>query len=628
MTETLRHRGPDDGDVWQDVPSGVTLGHRRLAILDLSPSGSQPMTSASGRWTLVYNGEIYNYRSLAADLRARGVRFAGTSDSEVLLEAICAWGVETAIGKCNGMFAFAAWDRARRELWLARDRLGEKPLYYFQSKGRVLFASELKALHASAGFHPRLERDALALYLRYGRVPGPMSIFSATRQLEPGSLIRFSAADPAAPVQPQRYWSAAEMAELGVVEQGRVPASDELVDETHERLKAAVAMRMRADVPLGAFLSGGIDSSLVVALMQSVGASGVRTFSVGFDDVDYDESAYARAVARHLGSQHREIRLNMDDGLHLVPRLSEIYDEPFADSSQIPTLLVSEVARREVTVCLSGDGGDEVFGGYNHYRFGDRLHQRLRQMPAALAVSLQSLARLVPYRLRAAAVRSIVSTVPRGRRLANPERKFERLLAVMDVRSRAELYFRLIRGFGAHGVSAAEAHAVRAWFEHSSAWPRIADFAPWMMAMDTMTYLPDDILTKVDRASMAVSLETRIPLLDHTLVEFAWSLPASLKLESGGGKWVLRKLLQRYLPQALIDRPKMGFAVPLDRWLRGPLRVWAQDLFASPALACDGLVDAAAARKVLADHLSGRQNQPHMLWTLLMLLSWRDRWQV
>ena len=628
MTNVLHHRGPDDGDVWIDGDAGLAFGHRRLAVLDLTASGRQPMSSASERWVIVYNGEIYNHLEIAADLRACGVQLRGGSDTEVLLEAIALWGIEKTIARCNGMFAFAVWDRAQRDLWLVRDRLGEKPLYYSCTGGRVLFASELKGLHASRRFRANISRDSLALYLRYGRVPGAACIFESVQQLPAGCFAKLVSDAQATSAAPQSYWSLPSVAQRGISSSADAPTTAQLLDEAHHRVRSAVTMRMQADVPLGAFLSGGIDSSLIVALMQTHSTRSVRTFSVGFDEADYDESRFARAVATHLGTQHTQIQLSTDEGLKLIPRLAEIYDEPFADSSQIPTLLVSEVARREVTVCLSGDGGDEVFGGYNHYQFGDVLWRRLRYLPPPLATILQKLMYAVPYQFRAGAIRALESVLPHNRRIANPERKFERLLSLLGVKSREDLYFNLVRGFGAHDVSYPEARKTQAPFEQPGAWPKIANFAAWMMAMDTVTYLPDDILTKVDRASMAVSLEGRIPFLDHTLVEFAWSLPMGLKINPSGGKWILRKLLQRHLPQALIDRPKMGFAVPLDRWLRGPLRGWAQDLFASSALECNGLINPAAARQALDDHLSARRNHPHLLWTLLMLMAWRERWQV
>jgi asparagine synthase (glutamine-hydrolysing) len=628
MTKVLHHRGPDDGDVWIDGDAGIALGHRRLAVVDLSAAGRQPMSSANQRWMIVYNGEIYNHVQIAAQLNAGGVQLRGGSDTEVLLEAISLWGVDKAIARCNGMFAFAVWDREQCDLWLARDRLGEKPLYYSCAQGRILFASELKGLHASNRFHAVINRETLALYLRYGRVPGSACIFDSVQQLRAGCLVKLVSNAQVVSAQAQSYWSLGDVAQRGVESSNGTQATPELLDEAHERVRSAVTMRMQADVPLGAFLSGGIDSSLIVAMMQAHDSRAVRTFSVGFDDADYDESYYARAVATHLGTKHTQVQLSSDEGLKLVPRLAEIYDEPFADSSQIPTLLISEVARREVTVCLSGDGGDELFGGYNHYQFGEVLWQRLRYLPPRLAKLLQGLMYAVPYRYRSAAVRGLASVLPYGRRVANPERKLERLLGLLGVQSREQLYFNLVRGFGAHDVSQAQAANTEAWFEQSVAWPKISNFGAWMMAMDTVTYLPDDILTKVDRASMAVSLEGRIPFLDHTLVEFAWSLPLDSKVNPSAGKWILRKLLQRYLPQALIDRPKMGFAVPLDRWLRGPLREWAEDLFASRALDCEGLVDTKAARRALDDHLSGRRNHPHLLWTLLMFIAWRERWQV
>ncbi|MDP1611540.1 MAG: asparagine synthase (glutamine-hydrolyzing) [Sulfuritalea sp.] len=622
MAAAIVHRGPDEGGAWTDAAFGVALAHRRLSILDLSAAGRQPMHSASGRFVIAFNGEIYNHLELRNELP--GFAWRGHSDTETLLAAFETWGVEAALRRMVGMFAIALWDSGRKELTLARDRLGEKPLYYGLQDGVLLFGSELKALAAYRGWAPQVDRDALALFMRYGYVPLPHTIWRGIRKLLPGSYLTFAADVPITVLPaPTLYWRAAEVAagsaRTSIDEVGAVGALD-------QHLRAAVAGQMVADVPLGAFLSGGVDSSTIVALMQAQSPRPVRTFSIGFTEADYNEAAYAKAVAAHLGTDHTEFYVSPEDAQAVIPRLAEMYDEPFGDSSQIPTHLVAAMARRHVTVCLSGDGGDELFGGYNRYFWGRSIWRRIGPLPRGL---------------RAAAGRAVSAVSPQawdriGRALPSRLRqptlgdRLHKLAGVIDVASTDELYRRLVsqhrepRSIVIGGDEAPIwADAEAADFARSA---RGGDFTERMMFHDLVGYLSDDILAKVDRAAMAVSLETRIPLLDHRLVEFAWSLPLDMKIRHGQGKWLLRQVLYRYVPKELIERPKQGFGIPLDSWLRGPLRDWAEALLDESRLRHEGFLHPEPVRRKWAEHLSGRRNWQYWLWNVLMFQAWRERW--
>lgn len=611
MASCLVHRGPDDRGTFVDADAGVALGHRRLSILDLSASGHQPMTSASGRHVVVFNGEIYNFRQIRQELEAAGVRFRSESDTEVLVEAIDRRGVEGALGRLNGMFAFAIWDRRERRLWLVRDRFGEKPLYYGMQRGTALFASELSAIAQHPAFERRIDTNAARDFFRYGHVPAPSSIYEDIVKLPPGS---FTVLDEGATRfrPPQRYWTPPEPSVTPSLTDPR---------EAEERLDAllrdSVALRLVADVPVGAFLSGGIDSSLVVALAQSVGAGDARTFSIGFTESRYDEAPHARAVADHLGTDHTELYVTPDDAMAAIPELPRIYDEPFADSSQLPTYLVSRLARQHVTVALSGDGGDELFGGYGRYLAHGDSWNKIGRLPFGIRRPLSAgLGRLArrgghepvahpPYRFGGAPLPAKLAKAAHLLGLRDPA-AFDEYLSSKWQRPEA-----LVLGASAGGPPDKHAGNER-------------DFVASMMRNDVERFLPDDILTKVDRATMAVSLEGRMPLLDHRVAELAADMPMGLKIRNGEGKWILRQVLDRYVPRPLFDRPKMGFEVPVGEWVRGPLRDWAEELLSERRLTDDGVLEPVAVRRAWDDHLHGRADNTACVWTVLMFNAWLE----
>lgn len=615
MTDAVRHRGPDGGDVWIDEAAGVALGQRRLAIIDLSPLGAQPMHSACGRYVVTYNGEIFNYLELRTELAAAGVRFRSDSDTEVILEGFVHWGVRATIERTIGMFAIGLWDRQRRELWLVRDRLGVKPLYYARHGGRLAFGSELKTIRAAGGFPTAIDRDALAAYLRHGYVPGPRTIYAGMRQLRPGTILHL---DAAGQETHETYWDARAKAVAGRAHWNAPIDETGAVERLDALLRDAVKRRMVADVPLGAFLSGGIDSSTVVAMMQAQSARPVKTFTIGFAAQGYDEAAHAKAVAAHLGTDHTEMYVTPQHALDVVPKLAEWYDEPFADSSQIPTFLVSEMTRRHVTVALSGDGGDENFAGYNRYLWADTLWRRLRGIPKPLrALAARAVAAAAP----------LAGFVPEGWGPARPAEKLTKVAEILGLDSPGDIYRRLISQWPDPAeliVGGVEPRGA-VWddgFERD-----MPEFVARMQLLDTVTYLPDDILTKVDRATMAVALEARVPLLDHRVVEYAWTLPPRLKLRDGKGKWILRRVLERYVPRQLFERPKMGFGVPVDSWLRGPLRDWAADLLDPRSIKAEGYLRPEPIQRMWQEHLSGAKNHQYPLWTILMFRAWVRRWQ-
>lgn len=616
MTGALLHRGPDSGGLWHDPAAGIALGHRRLAIVDLTEAGQQPMASASGRFHLVYNGEIYNHGLLRAELEAVGAGsdWRGHSDTETLLAAIEHWGLAGALRRCIGMFSIALWDRTEQRLFLARDRFGEKPMYYgWQGDGArraFLFGSELKALRCHPSFEAALNRTALAQLARYNYIPAPLTVYQGIHKLPPASFLTVSSRDPQ--VRTETYWSAAEVALAGAGARS-ILSDDEAVNGLEARLRTAIRQQMLADVPLGAFLSGGIDSSTVVALMQSESSRRVRTFTIGFDASGYNEAEHARAVAAHLGTDHTDLLVTPQQAMDVIPGLPSMYDEPFADSSQIPTFLVARLARQHVTVALSGDAGDELFGGYNRYVHTARLWKTLSRLPVPLRRAAAAAIQAVPpHHLNrvGAALPFSASKV----RLGDMLHKAAGVLACPDV---SAVYDRLISFWQGPGpVRGADG------FSAGLVPPSGLGDVERMMLLDTLRYLPDDILVKADRAAMAASLETRMPFLDHTVFEYAWSLPLSQKIRNGQGKWVLRQVLYRHVPQGLIDRPKMGFAVPLDAWLRGPLRAWAEDLLSPARLRNDGLFDPPQIERVWQEHLSGRRNNAYHLWSVLMTQSW------
>ncbi len=618
MAQAIVHRGPDSGGYWTDPVAGIGLAHRRLAIVDLSPAGAQPMVSNSGRFVLAFNGEIYNHQSLRRNLEREGnisVSWRGHSDTETLLAGFDAWGIEGTLLSAIGMFAIALWDCEKRVLILARDRLGEKPLYYgWQGYGRdtaFLFGSELSALRRHPAFAAAVNRDALALYMRHNCIGGTHSIYSGINKLPPGHLLTVSAAAPEPALR--QWWSGAAAAENGVAHPF-AGSPKQAVDALEALLRDAVAQQMMADVPLGAFLSGGIDSSTVVALMQTQSRRPVRTFSIGFHEKGYDEAEHAKAVANYLGTDHTELYVTPEQALAVIPKLPTLYSEPFADSSQIPTFLVSQLARQHVTVSLSGDAGDELFCGYNRYQMTARLWGKLSLLPRPLRQLAARLITAVPP----AAWDRLGSMLPLSR-LGNTLHKGG---ALLGSRSVADLY----RGMVSHWPDPAS--VVLGGIEPETvlvgASPALSGLGDVerMMALDLLTYLPDDVLVKVDRAAMGVSLETRVPMLDHRVVEFAWSLPLDYKLRNGMTKWPLRQVLYRHVPRALIERPKMGFGVPIDHWLRGALRDWAEDLLDEARLRREGFFHSTPIRQKWAEHLSGARNWQHHLWDVLMFQAW------
>lgn len=623
MVGRLAHRGPDDAGVWADNIAGVALAHRRLSILDLSPEGHQPMVSHCGRYIIVFNGEIYNYKALREDiaLSVTDIKWRGHTDTEVLLAAIAHFGVRETVERSNGMFAFALWDRVQRRLYLARDRMGEKPLYYGHLGGSLVFGSELKALSAHRAFNGEIDREALALYFRYGYIPGPYSIYKGICKLPPGHLLHVDMENRKY-VQ-ESYWSAREAAEKGRVS----PFTGNLNEATNALdglLTETVGMRMLADVPLGAFLSGGVDSSTVVALMQAQSDRPIKTFSIGFREQAFNEADHARAIAVHLGTDHVELGVSSEDALRIIPQIPHCYDEPFADPSQIPTMLVSELARRHVTVSLSGDGGDELFAGYNRYLWGTKIWGRIGWLPAYVRQIAAAGVLAVSPRTWDSLLRPVEGLLPEELQRGRGGDRIHKTADILAANTPEDLYFRLISHWTRPGLVLSQGRDSARPLVDGVNWNSTGDFTSGMMLADMLAYLPDDILVKLDRASMSVSLEGRVPLLDHRVVEFAWSLPMSMKIHQGKGKWILRKVLDRYVPEELVDRKKMGFGVPTGAWLRGPLRDWAEDLLSAERIKEDGYLDAAYVRGVWKEHISGRRNWDERLWDVLMFQAWLE----
>jgi asparagine synthase (glutamine-hydrolysing) len=630
MTTPIAHRGPDDGGVWMDEQAGIALGFRRLAILDLSPQGHQPMRSPSGRYVIAFNGEVYNFHDLRRELEPHGHRFQGHSDTEVILAAFERWGIREAVRRFIGMFAIAVWDVQRRELTLLRDRLGKKPLYIYREPGLITFGSELKALFEGPSFDRSIDRAALTAYLRYLCVPSPRTIFQHAIKLPPAHLLTI--ADPQAPLPAaQSYWSLEQVARDGLTDP--LPGGDlEAIDALDALLTDAVRSRLRSDVPLGALLSGGIDSSVVVALMQEASTRPVKTFTIGFAEGGFDEAPHAAAVAAHLGTDHAELRLTGQDAQTLIPRLVDIFDEPFADPSQLPTLLVSQFARQDVTVALCGDGGDELFGGYNRYVYGSQLLTRVHRIPRALrqpvGAGIGSVSAPAWDRLH-----SLTAGMVSGVAHEHFGARVHKLGHLLNAGSMSDMYRSLLSAW-----QHPESLLAGKWFAEQDAGADVterildgtepAQVLDRMMLADQLMYLPDDLLAKVDRASMAVSLEVRAPLLDHRIVEFSWRLPRSLKVRGAVGKWILRQVLYRRVPKRIIERPKMGFSVPIDQWLRGPLRQWAEGLLFDNAGANHGWFDQTAVRRAWIALQDGHTQAGAALWAVVMFQAWRERWHV
>lgn len=625
MADAIRHRGPDDSGVWTDRPVGIGLAHRRLSIVDLSPAGHQPMVSPSGRYVVVFNGEIYNHLDLRAELAKVGAGgtavggWRGHSDTETLLAGFDTWGIIATIERAIGMFAIAVWDRESQTLTLVRDRIGEKPLYYgWQGQGEkacFMFGSELKALRAHPDFCSQVNRDALCLFMRHNYIPAPYSIYRNIFKLPPGCSLTVSLRerDP----KLAGYWSLAKVADAGVASPFAGNAQ-QAVDELEGLLKDAVRQQMMADVPLGAFLSGGIDSSTVVALMQAQSARPVKTFTIGFNEAGYNEAVHAKAVAKHLGTQHAELYVSPEQAMAVIPKLPFLYDEPFSDSSQIPTYLVSELAKQHVTVSISGDAGDELFCGYNRYVMSNAWWHKMQPIPLALRqVASWILTSVSPDRWN-----QLAPWLQTATRYANLGDKLHKGAAVLGSHTLEELYLGLISHWPRPTDIVLQGNEPPTTLTGHRPDLRGLDGVQQMMALDSLSYLPDDILTKVDRAAMGVSLESRVPFLDHRVVEFAWTLPQSLKLRDGQSKWILREVLYRYVPKQLIERPKMGFGVPIDCWLRGALRDWAESLLDEARLRQEGFFDPAPIRQKWEEHLSGKRNWQYHLWDVLMFQAW------
>lgn len=630
MIHALAHRGPDASGVWVDREIDFAIGHCRLSVIDLSEAGSQPMQSASERYVIVYNGEIYNYLEIRKELEIgdNSEGWRGHSDTEVMLAAIERWGVNTAVKKFVGMFAFALWDRKCRILYLCRDRIGEKPLYYGWINNTFVFGSELKALRAHPAWQNTINRNALALYLRFAYIPAPFSIYKNINKVIPGTLISFDFKSDSNPcARSETYWSAKKL--LNNCHHGEFEQSEsEVAAELEEILRKSIASQMIADVPLGAFLSGGVDSSTIVALMQTQSSRPVKTFSIGFRESGYNEAQHAYRVARHLGTEHTELYVSSADALSVIPQLPDYYDEPFCDASQIPTYLVARMAREHVTVSLSGDGGDELFGGYNRYFWGRNIWRYTGWLPPSMRLMLAKCLMYVKPDHWDALFTTLRNLLPALYRISMPGDKLQKLSEILPVRDENEMYMALVSFWKLPQTLLKEGIASQDHFlGHQAQCLSAHDFTDRMMYLDLMTYLPDDILVKVDRAAMAVSLETRIPFLDHRVIEFAWRIPLSMKIRRNKGKRILRRLLYKYVPQELIDRPKAGFAFPIDRWLRGPLRDWAESLIDERRIREEGFLNHAPIRAAWNEHLSGTRNRQYHLWAIFIFQAWLERWQ-
>lgn len=586
MRDTLVHRGPDDAGLWVDAPTGVALGHRRLAVLDLSAEGAQPMQNE--RYVMVFNGEVYNHAELRQQLAYSDWR--GHSDTEVILQAFSAWGIEQSLQKFVGMFAIALWDKQERCLYLMRDRMGEKPLYYGWLGKHLVFGSEIKALKQHFAWQQNISKHAVDLFLQYNCIPAPYSIYEEVFKMQPGHYISVNAAGS---LQEHEYWAINPHVEKTKC------SPEEAVDGLQQKLRQAVSLQMLADVPVGAFLSGGIDSSTIAALMQEQSSQPIQTFTIGFDDRAYNEAEQAKAIAQHLGTAHTELYCTATETQSLIPDIANYYDEPFADSSQVPTYMVAQLTRQKVTVSLSGDGGDELFAGYNRYKFLPMLWRRVSILPLPIRKLAAMLLIMLPPWLWDKVLFS----------LRSPGDKLHKLAGILDAGSAQEMYQRLISHWNCADLKQLDQRL---------------PLVEAMMYIDSKRYLPDDILVKVDRAAMAVSLETRVPMLDHRVVEYAWRMPLEYKIRNGQTKWVLQQVLQKYVPRNLFDRPKMGFGVPIDQWLRGPLRSWAKDLLGGSMLAKHGLLNANAVDKKWHEHQSGDRNWQYHLWDILMFQAWYE----
>lgn len=620
MADSIIRRGPDDEGIWIDEPACIALAHRRLSILELSSAGHQPMISASGRYVIVFNGEIYNHLEMRKGLIQH---WRGHSDTETLLAGFEAWGIEGTLKRTVGMFAIALWDRMEKKLTLARDRIGEKPLYYGFQKGTFIFGSELKAIREHPDFIGEIDRDVLCLYLRHCYIPAPYSIYKGIQKLPAGSYIQFNFLRDHADlrfVKPEAFWSLSEVAARGMARPFSGSDTDAVI-LLEEELKKAIGLQMIADVPLGAFLSGGVDSSTVVALMQALSSRPVRTFSIGFDQADYNEAGYAKAVAQHLGTEHTEHYVSAKQAMQVIPLLGGIYDEPYSDSSQIPTFLVSQMARKHVKVSLSGDAGDEMFCGYNRYALAD-IWKKIESLPFGVR---RSAGRLIK-KIKPSIWDGIFKYADKFSALpSNMGEKINKLSTCLENVDGAEsLYYSLVSKITIPDHVVLNAKEPDTWLTKAGLKSQFSNHKVHMMYMDCMTYLPDDILVKVDRAAMFNSLETRIPFLDHRIIDLVWSLPFSMKMRDGQSKWILRQVLYKYVPKELIERPKMGFGIPVGDWIRGPLKSWAEALLDESRIRRDGFFNTQFIQLCWKEHLSGKRNWLDFLWAVLMFQEWLE----
>ena len=630
MIMSLVHRGPDDSGIWINKDNTLALGHRRLTIIDLSKAGHQPMQSSCGTFVMSFNGEIYNHRELRRELNSQytSIRWKGTSDTETILEGFSHWGINKTVEKMVGMFALAVWDNSKEKLYLTRDRIGEKPLYFGWSQGKFIFGSELKAIKNSPGFRQEIDRDSLCLFLRHCYVPSPRSIYKDIYKLQPGYILDLSLKDTLnAPKQGyllenlnlRQYWSYKDKVEEGLG--NLIKEEKESLKLLEETLRDSIELQSIADVPLGCFLSGGIDSSLIVSLMQTNSEVPIHSYSIGFKESDYDEAIYAKEIAKHLGTKHTELYVSANDALEVVPKLPQLYDEPFADSSQIPTHLVSKMARDHVKVALSGDAGDELFGGYNRHVKAPFLWQIMSSCPKNLRSSLSKIITLFPSSF----LNQLGKVIPGSYKTSFLGHKLHRFAERLNsVNNEDDLYFSFISEWTNPEQIVLNSKEPKSFLHEKNLWPKMNSFQERMMFLDSMTYLPDDILVKVDRASMGVSLETRAPFLDHRVVELAARIPIEQKINNGKGKQILRKILYQYVPRELIERPKQGFGIPLGDWLRGPLKDWAEDMLNQDKLENEGFFSPSIVRKTWREHLKGKRNWEHKIWNLLMFQSWLD----
>ena len=627
MNDALYHRGPDAGDSWLDETIGLALGHRRLAILELSPAGAQPMHSNCGRYVVVFNGEIYNHLQLRQQLNQEGflLEWKGHSDTETMLACFVDWGIEKTLQAMVGMFAIALWDKQTKLLTLAKDRMGEKPLYWGWQDDSLFFSSELKALKAHPTFKADIDRDSITLLLRHNCIPAPYSIYQGIKKLRPGYWLQLPLAEleTAKIAVPKSYWSFNNVVETGL-ENPFTGSPAQAVNTLESALVESIGSQMQSDVPLGAFLSGGIDSSTVVALMQAQSERPIKTFTIGFEDEGYNEARHAKAVAKHIGTEHTELYITSKDALSVIPKLSPIYCEPFSDSSQIPTFLVSQLASQHVTVALSGDGGDELFGGYNRYLMAQQVWNKNRKLPRPMRRFASSMLTTLAPNSWDTIFKTFNPIIPERLRLSTPGDKAHKLAGVLNIDSEQDFYQSLTSHWQQPEQLVIGAKEPSTLISDIDCWPKTDCFQHAMMAMDAQTYMADDILVKVDRAAMANSLETRVPMLDHRIVELAWKMPLNYKIHNGEGKWLLKQVLFRHVPRQLIERPKMGFSLPLHDWLRGSLRDWAEALLDEKLLLQQGYFYPELIRMMWIEHLSGKYNHQDQLWNILMFQAWLE----